>query len=216
MSEDNVTTLKTGPRKLDPVITKELDEAIRRHPASVAKTSKPKGPPKGTPNPVYAKKREAQARYEAQEAKRSTRFQVDQNGTLYLLLALSAVMFAASAIIVANGTIAVAQFVGLAAPWMSWLFFGAVELAVLVFLLMYLIIGSRAEGSATGWFVAMIGASGVTLAANVFHVLSYWEFDWVEPRMWAGVVLGAFVPLSFILVSKGLSVVVFAKTLVIE
>lgn len=156
-------------------------------------------------------------RYLQQESKRATRPQIDQNGTLYLSIALSVITFLASAALVANGTIAVAIFMGLAADWLAWLVFGALEVAILTFLLFYLMIGSRSEEQGGGeksarlWFRLMVAFSGIVILANGFHAVEYWDFQWAEPRMYVGMVLAMIVPLSYVLVSKGLSTVVFAK-----
>jgi hypothetical protein len=162
-------------------------------------------------------------RYERQESKRAVPVQIDQPGTLYVLIALSGVTFLSSAALVANGTIAVAEFIGLAYGWMGWLAFGAVEVVILAFLLGYLVIGSKSD-PITGaprtdgrvWFGAMVAFSAITIFANAFHTLEFWDFVWVEPRMWMGVVLATAIPLSFILVSKMLASAVFAKAINIE
>lgn len=158
-----------------------------------------------------------QERYARQEAKRATRVQIDTNNTLYLLIGLTIVMFATSAVLVANGTIQVAAYIGLAFDWMAWMVFGAVEVAILVFLGMYLIIGSRSPEDGDGpkaalpWFGLMIAFSFITIAANAFHTVEFWQYDWSEPRLWVGTALSVVVPLSYVLAAKGLSRVVFAR-----
>jgi hypothetical protein len=156
-------------------------------------------------------------RYLAQESKRAPRPQIDQNATLYLSIVLTVITFLASAALVANGTIAVATFMGLAFEWLAWLVFGALEVAILTFLLFYLMIGSRSEDQGGGdkaarpWFGLMIGFSAIVILANGFHAIEYWDYDWNEPRLYVGMILAMVVPLSYVLVSKGLSTVVFAK-----
>lgn len=161
-------------------------------------------------------------RYLEQERNRAVRPQIDQLWTLWVLVGLSILSFITSAVLVANGTIAVATFMGLAIAWMAWLVFGAIELMILVTLLGYLIIGSRIDeetgkpADASLWFWVMVSFSAITILANGFHTLEHWNFAWGEPRMWAGIVLSMIVPFSFILVSKMLSVVVFAKPIFMD
>lgn len=155
------------------------------------------------------------ARYEAQESKRATRVQVDQNAVLWAILALVGLTFLATAVWVANQTFAVAQFAGLPHEAMGWLAFAGIEIAVLWSLAFYLVLRSRGE-EASAWFGVMLTYSGVTVATSVFHTLESWQFEWWEPRMWAGVALAAAVPLSFVLSVKGLSRVVFARQLTEE
>lgn len=152
------------------------------------------------------------ARYEAQEAKRATRLQVDQNGVLWAVLTLVGLTFLATAVWVANQTFAVAQFARLPHEAMGWLAFAGIEIAVLWSLAYYLILRSRGE-KAMAWFAVMLTYSGITIATSVFHTLESWGFEWLEPRMWAGVALAAAVPLSFVLSVKGLSRVIFAQQL---
>lgn len=156
-----------------------------------------------------------QKRYEEQERKRAPRVQIDQSPVLWLLEALVAVSFAATVVLVANGTYAVSQFIGLPLEWLGWLVFFGIEVMVLISLLFYLILESRGDNSKM-WFGIMIGYSVVTIITNAFHTLEFWEFAWLEPRMWAGVVLSTAVPLSFVLATKGLSSVVFAKAIRLE
>lgn len=156
-------------------------------------------------------------RYLQQESRRATRPQIDQNGTLYLSIALTVITFLASAALVANGTIAVAAYMGLAYEWLAWLVFGALEVAILTFLLFYLMIGSRSveqgggDRAAAPWFALMVSWSAIVIIANGFHAIEFWNFDWTEPRLYVGTLLAMIVPLSYVLVSKGLSTVVFAK-----
>jgi hypothetical protein len=163
--------------------------------------------------------KQSNERYIKQESKRATRPQIDQNGTLYLAIVLSVITFLASAALVANGTIGVAVFMGLAYDWLAWLVFGALEVAILTFLLFYLMIGSRSEDQGGGekvaelWFRLMVGFSAIVIVANGFHTLEFWNFAWQEPRMYVGAALSMIVPLSYVLVSKGLSTVVFAKSI---
>lgn len=157
------------------------------------------------------------ARFEKQEAKRAPQFQIDQIGTLGLLGLLGAVMFIATAILTADGTISSAALSRFAEPYMAFVLFGAVEVAILVFMLTYYIKGSRESGWAvTGWFVGMVGASIVAVGLSVYHVFDLYEFAWLDPDMWVGVSIRLVVSLFFVLVSKALASVLFAKTIRVE
>lgn len=179
-----------------------------------------RGPAKGTPNHAAREKAEARRQIEAdkrrryleQESKRATRIQVDQNPVLWTIIALVGLTFVATAIWVANQTYAVSQFAQLPFDWMGWLAFAGIEVAVLWSLLSYLTLHSRGE-SAGAWFGVMLAYSGLTIATSTFHTLDGWAFAWMEPQMWAGVVIAAAVPLSFVLSVKALSRVVFAQVL---
>lgn len=212
MTDDNVVPFKGGPTRLDPEITKELDAAVQRHPAGNAK---PKGPKPGTPNPVYAKKREAQARYDEQEAKRAKLIQIDQNVVLWGWLLAVAVSFLASAVISFNGITSVAGYVGLSFSWMSALFFFIVEFLYLVFLVAYLVLESRGEKT-TGAQVGMWFFAGVAIYANGIHSLEHNGWDWTSVELWTGVVLGVSAPIAIISVSKLASRVVFSKAIKLE
>jgi hypothetical protein len=156
------------------------------------------------------------ARYEEQEAKRAPQFQIDQRGTLVLLVILGAVMFIATAVLTADGTIFSSAAARFGSPVLSFILFGAVEVAVLVFLLAYYMKGSRSREDGTPevavqWFVAMVFASTVAVALNVYHVLDVYEYDWSEPDLYVGVGIRVVVALFFVLVSKSLASVLFAK-----
>lgn len=135
---------------------------------------------------------------------------------------LAGLMWLASAILVANGTVQVAEYMGLAQDWFRYLAFGAIELAVLVFMAFYLFVGSRPEEDGDGpraarpWFWLMIGFSAITILANVYHTLEFHEFDWSKPQLYVGAMLSAVIPLSFVLAVKGLSRVVFAQPIRLE
>lgn len=164
-------------------------------------------------NEVLAQRREQsrlQARYDEQEKKRATPIQVDQKGVLWAVLGLVALTFLATAVWVANQTYAVAQFAQLPFAEMGWLAFAGIEIAVLWSLASYLILVSRGE-KAGAWFGVMLAYSGITIATSVFHTIEAWGFAWLEPRMWAGAVLAAAVPLSFVLSVKAMSRVVLAR-----
>jgi hypothetical protein len=159
-------------------------------------------------------------RFIAQEKKRAQRWQIDQNGTLIVLGILAVVSFIGSAILVADGTVHVAQFMILGAEWMGFMVFASIEVAILALMLLYLLVGSRPDeldpskpANATRWFVAMSVFVGITVISQVFKTIDGWGYEWAEPRMWVGVLLSVIVPLSYVLISKGLSTAVFARAI---
>ena len=151
-------------------------------------------------------------RYAEQEAKRATRVQVDQNWVLRLWLYAIAFAFLTAAVISFNGITSVAYSVGLTFDWMAYLFFFFIEFMYLIFLVAYLILESRGE-KASGALVGMMFFAGVAVAANAWHTLKYHEFDWVQPDLWAGVVLSVSAPIAIIASSKLASRVALAQTL---
>lgn len=170
------------------------------------------------PRPTKAQlaKREAeanrQARIQAQEAKRATRIQVDQDAVLRVWIGAIAVAFVTAAIISFNGITSVAYSVGLTFDWMAYLFFFFIELMYLIFLAAYLIVNSRGE-KAAGAFWGMFFFAGVAVAANAWHTLEYHEFVWTNPSMWSGVVLSVSAPIAIIASSKMASNVALAQTI---
>ena len=157
-----------------------------------------------------------EARYERQEAVRAPKIQIDQKSVLYLWIVGILIAFIASAIVSYNGITAVAEFVGLTAPWMGGLFFFFIELMYLLFLVAYLILASRVREDGEkertfGAILGMVGFGTVAVLANGFHTINFWNYDFLEPRMWAGLVLAMSAPLAIISASKMASRVVFAK-----
>lgn len=157
-------------------------------------------------------------RYEQQEAKRAIKVQVDQNVVLLSWIAGIGIAFLASAIVSFNGITSVAQFVGLSAGWMAGLFFFFVEIMYLLFLIAYLVVSSRIDDDGVpeptnGPLWGMIAFGGIAVLANAFHTFDYWEWAWVEPRMWAGVILSVSAPIAIISASKMASRVVFARAI---
>ena len=155
-------------------------------------------------------------RYETQEKRRATKIQVDQNVVLVTWIVGIAIAFLASAIVSFNGITSVAVFVGLSQAWMASLFFFFVELMYLLFLVAYLVLASRISEDGNpeltrGALWGMITFGGIAVLANAFHTLDYWEWLWVEPRMWAGLILSISAPIAIISASKMASRVVFAK-----
>ena len=157
-------------------------------------------------------------RYELQESKRAPKIQVDQKVILWSWLIGIGTAFLASAIVSFNGITAVAQFVGLSQAWMAGLFFFFIELMYLLFLVAYLVLASRMreDGKPEKTFGAILGMlmfGGIAVLANAFHTFDFWEWNYLEPRMWAGTVLSIAAPIAIIAASKMASRVVFAKAI---
>ena len=157
-------------------------------------------------------------RYELQESKRAPKIQIDQKLILWSWLIGIGFAFVSSAIVSFNGITAVAQFVGLSQDWMAGLFFFFIELMYLLFLVAYLVLASRMreDGKPEKTFGAIIGMitfGGIAVLANAFHTFDFWEWDYLEPRMWAGTVLSIAAPIAIIAASKMASRVVFAKAI---
>jgi hypothetical protein len=157
-------------------------------------------------------------RYELQESKRAPKIQVDQKLILWSWLIGIGFAFISSAIVSFNGITAVAQFVGLSQAWMAGLFFFFIELMYLLFLVAYLVLASRMNESGQpektfGAIFGMIMFGGIAVLANAFHTFDFWEWNYLEPRMWAGTVLSIAAPIAIIAASKMASRVVFAKAI---
>ena len=173
--------------------------------------------PRSKPAAQVAKEQQL-SRYQQQEAKRAPKVQIDQSVVLWIWVIGIVVAFITSAIVSFNGITAVAEFVGLSAPWMGGLFFFFIELMYLLFLMAYLILGSRLDENGKkektfGAIVGMFAFGGVAVLANGFHTINYWNYDFLEPRLWAGIVLSMAAPLAIISASKMASRVVFAKAI---
>jgi hypothetical protein len=174
---------------------------------------------KARTKPAYlVAKEQQQARYQQQEAKRAPKVQIDQSFVLLAWVIGILVAFVTSAVVSFNGITAVAEFVGLSESWMGGLFFFFIELMYLLFLIAYLILGSRVDENGKkektlGAVVGMFAFGGVAVLANGFHTIDFWEYDFLEPRMWAGLVLSVSAPLAIISASKMASRVVFAKAI---
>ena len=158
--------------------------------------------------------------YEKQEAKRAPKVQIDQKLVLWSWILGIGIAFISSAIVSFNGITSVAFFVGLSQDWMAGLFFFFIELMYLLYLIAYLVLGSRIdeEGNpekTTGALWGMIAFGGIAVIANAFHTLDFWNFDWLSPQMWAGVILSISAPIAIIAASKMASRVVFAKAITI-
>ena len=156
--------------------------------------------------------------YEKQEAKRAPKLQIDQRLVLWSWILGIGIAFISSAIVSFNGITSVALFVGLSQPWMAGLFFFFIELMYLLYLIAYLVLGSRVDEDGVpektnGALWGMIAFGGIAVLANAFHTLDFWEFNWLSPQMWAGVVLSISAPIAIISASKMASRVVFAKAI---
>ena len=157
-------------------------------------------------------------RYELQESKRAPKIQIDQKIILWSWLLGIGLAFISSAIVSFNGITAVAEFVGLSQDWMAGLFFFFIELMYLLFLIAYLVLASRMNESGQpektfGAVIGMIMFGGIAVLANAFHTLDFWEWEYLEPRMWAGTILSIAAPIAIIAASKMASRVVFAKAI---
>jgi hypothetical protein len=156
--------------------------------------------------------------YEKQEAKRAPRVQIDQKLILWTWILGIGIAFISSAIVSFNGITSVAAFVGLSQDWMAGLFFFFIELMYLLYLIAYLVLGSRVNEDGvpektSGALWGMIAFGGIAVIANAFHTLDFWEFAWLSPQMWAGLVLSVSAPIAIIAASKMASRVVFAKAI---
>jgi len=172
-------------------------------------------------NAAVKRRQEQEARrhelYVVQEAKRAPQFQIDQRGTLGLLGGLGAIMFIATAILTADGTVGSASAAKYAFGWFGYLLFGSIEVAILVFLLVYYVLGSRVnhDGTpvkSTQWFIAMVVASAVAVGASAYHVLDLYQFDLTKIDLWVGIALRLTTTIFFVFCSKAVATVLFAKT----
>lgn len=156
--------------------------------------------------------------YEKQESKRAPKVQIDQKLILWSWIVGIMVAFISSGIVSFNGITAVAQFVGLSQTWMGGLFFFFIELMYLLYLIAYLVLGSRVDEDGEpektrGALMGMIAFGGIAVFANAFHTLDFWSFNWTNPQMWAGIILSVSAPIAIISASKMASRVVFAKAI---
>jgi hypothetical protein len=158
------------------------------------------------------------AMYAKQEARRAPKVQIDQKLVLWTWIIGILVAFVSSAIVSFNGITAVAEFVGLSQPWMGSLFFFFIELMYLLFLIAYLLLSSRMNEDGKpertgGAFWGMFAFGAIAVIANGFHTIDFWQYDFLEPRMWAGVILSISAPIAIIAASKMASRVVFARAI---
>lgn len=156
--------------------------------------------------------------YERQESRRAPKVQIDQRLVLWSWIIGITIAFLASAIVSFNGITSVAFFVGLSQDWMAGLFFFFIELMYLLFLIAYLVLASRVDEDGKkektwGAIMGMVAFGGLAVLANGFHTFDYWDWNWLEPRMWAGIILSISAPIAIISASKMASRVVFAKAI---
>jgi hypothetical protein len=156
--------------------------------------------------------------YEKQEAKRAPKVQIDQKLVLWSWILGIGIAFISSAIVSFNGITSVAFFVGLSQDWMAGLFFFFIELMYLLYLVAYLVLGSRVDEEGNpektrGALWGMVSFGAIAVLANAFHTLDFWQYAWTSPQMWAGVVLSVSAPIAIISASKLASRVVFAKSI---
>lgn len=156
--------------------------------------------------------------YARQEAKRAPKVQIDQKMILWSWIAGIMIAFISSGIVSFNGITAVATFVGLSQSWMGGLFFFFIELMYLLYLIAYLVLGSRIDEDGnpektSGALLGMISFGGIAVFANAFHTLDFWDWAFTNPQMWAGVILSIAAPIAIISASKMASRVVFAKAI---
>jgi hypothetical protein len=156
--------------------------------------------------------------YEKQESRRAPKVQIDQRLVLWAWIMGIGIAFISSAIVSFNGITSVATFVGLSQQWMAGLFFFFIELMYLLYLVAYLVLGSRVDEDGTpektrGALWGMVAFGGIAVLANAFHTLDFWEYAWTSPQMWAGIILSISAPIAIISASKMASRVVFAKAI---
>jgi hypothetical protein len=175
------------------------------------------------PSDPVAKAKDAEQKrkaknYDRQESIRAPKVQIDQKIVMWSWIAGIGIAFISSAIVSFNGITAVAVFVGLSASWMAGLFFFFIELMYLLFLIAYLVLSSRIDEDGekektAGAVWGMIAFGGIAVLANGFHTFDFWDWNFVEPRMWAGIILSISAPIAIISASKMASRVVFAKAI---
>ena len=156
--------------------------------------------------------------YNRQESIRAPKVQIDQKIVMWSWIVGIGIAFISSAIVSFNGITAVAVFVGLSASWMAGLFFFFIELMYLLFLVAYLVLSSRIDEDGekertAGAIWGMVAFGGIAVLANGFHTFDFWDWNLLEPRMWAGVILSVSAPIAIISASKMASRVVFAKAI---
>ena len=102
---------------------------------------------------------------------------------------------------------------------MGFVLFGAFEVGILVFLLIYYIRGSRihiVSGKrlrANHWFVAAVAVSALTVALSAYHVMDLYDYDFTSIDLWVGIGIRVAVSVLFVALSKGIAGVLFAQAL---
>ena len=158
-------------------------------------------------------------KYEAQETARAPQLQIDQKPVFWVMLSLGILVFLATAILTADGTIGAATSARFGVAQFAYILFFVFEAATLLFMLFYYVRGSRIDiitgkrVPAAQWFVAMVFASIFTVALSAYHVLDLYEYDWESIDMWVGIGIRIVASVFFVLTSKGIAGVLFAKAL---
>jgi len=204
--EDNPSSIVIGETAIPPSKGEKQMATVKRKTVSPQVAAQKKA--ERVKNDLYAK----------QEAKRAPKVQIDQGIILWTWIVGIVIAFGASAVVSFNGITAVATYVGLAAPWMATLFFFFIELMYVLFLMAYLVLRSRIDENGKpersgGAFWGMFMFGSIAVAANGFHTLDFWNYEWTNPQMWAGIVLSIAAPIAIISASKMASRVVFAKSI---
>lgn len=197
-------------------------EEVKEEPMTITETVISKKPKRKTLNAQQIAQRKAEKAkldlYAKQESRRAPKVQVDQKIVLWTWIVGIITAFATSAVVSFNGITAVAEYVGLSAPWMATLFFFFIELMYVLFLIAYLVLQSRIDEDGNpersgGAFWGMFLFGGIAVLANGFHTLDFWQYEWTNPQMWAGVILSISAPIAIISASKMASRVVFARAI---
>lgn len=154
--------------------------------------------------------------YAEQEFRRAPQFQIDQRLTLWILVGLAVITFITTAILTADGTIGAAASARFAHPAFGFILFGSIEVAILAFMLMYYVNGSRVDYDgnsvvARPWFAAMIGTSAIAVGLSIYHVLDLYSYEWSSIDLWVGIGIRLTVSVLFVLISKGIATVLFAR-----
>lgn len=215
--EETGTYIKGAPALFPETVTDETIPAANTKPISqpAEKKERVKSVTKIVKDEITDKK---SLMYAKQEAKRAPKVQIDQKLILWSWIVGIAIAFISSGVVSFNGITSVATFVGLSQAWMGGLFFFFIELMYLLYLIAYLVLGSRIDEDGnpektSGALVGMISFGGIAVFANAFHTLDFWDWAFTNPQMWAGVILSIAAPIAIISASKMASRVVFAKAI---
>lgn len=214
--DEPVTTENTaGIEVFDELLAGPTETTIISNPVNKVKKERIKSVAKTVKDEITDKK---SLMYAKQESKRAPKVQIDQRLILWSWIAGIMIAFISSGIVSFNGITAVAEFVGLSQAWMSGLFFFFIELMYLLYLIAYLVLGSRIDEDGqpektSGALIGMVAFGGIAVFANGFHTLDFWDWAWTNPQMWAGLVLSIAAPIAIISASKMASRVVFAKAI---
>lgn len=157
--------------------------------------------------------------YEAQEKVRAPQLQIDQKPIFWILIGIATLVFLSTAALTADGTIGAAESARFGITWFSYILFFVFEASTLGFMLMYYIRGSRIDiltgkrVEARQWFVAMLFSAVLTVVLSTYHVLDLYEYEWSNIDMWFGIGIRVTAATFFVIISKGIAGVIFAKAL---